>query len=154
MTYAAKQMSAFLTELRSLGVPLPDWFWAIPMSDRIADCNGIGSDDPSVKWLVEPTTFVFSWMEVAAVPHDEFWSRWYNDGSRARFKESNSMFLHILLAKADRSFRWCFFGPLRESLRAGRREEAHAAHAILSSDGCFDIWKKNAVVEPGPEAMA
>ena len=73
MKYNQSRMIGFLHELRDLGVALPDWFWLIPMSDRLKECNGIGSDDPSVKWLVAPTTFVFSWMEVAAAFHDEGW---------------------------------------------------------------------------------
>lgn len=154
MKYNQSRMIGFLQELRSLGVALPDWFWSIPMSDRLADCNGIGSDDPSVKWLVAPTTFVFSWMEVAATFHDEGWAHWFNDGSRERFELTNDLFREILFAKADRSFRWVWPGFLRERLRAGRRDEARAAHAILMSNGCFDIWRKNASVEPGPEVMA
>lgn len=153
MKYSSRQMWAFLDELVSLNAPVPPGFFRIALDTLIDQCNGIGSDDPSVKWLVAPTTFVFSWMEVAAVPHDIWWGPLYNDGSRERFEQSNDGFRDTLLTKASRSFGWVPLRFLREKLRDGRRAEAMAAHAILSSDGCFDIWKRNAEVEPGPERM-
>jgi hypothetical protein len=162
MRFTAPQMQTQLDELRSYepdlalrGTAIPPWHWLIPMADRIEDCNGIGSDDSTVKWTVGLLNAFLKWMLFASVPHDECWcGRWFNDGSRERFEFSNGLFRDLLMCKADRSFGWIPLHFVRERLRAGRREEARKAHAVLMSANCFRIWQANAGFEPGPEGVA
>lgn len=135
------------------GKTIPAWFWTISMANRIEDCNGVGSDDSTVKWTVGLLNAFLRWMIFASVVHDECWcGKWFNDGSRERFEFSNALFRDLLLCKADASFRWLPF--VGEKLREGRRFEARRAYAVLMSDNCYRIWQANAEVEPGPERIA
>jgi len=149
------ELATYETDLELRGTAIPAWFWGIPMDARIEDCNGIGSDDSTVKWTVGLLNAVLKWMLFASVPHDECWcGHRFNDGSRERFVFSNDLFRDLLLCKANRSFGWIPLRFVRERLRAGRREEARKAHAVLMSANCFRIWQANAGFEPGPEVMA
>jgi hypothetical protein len=152
------QMAAFVEEIKlyapgmaAMGTPVPDWFWTIPVEDRAQDCNGIGSDDPSVKWVNGPLNALLPWMIVGSVLHDELWcGKHFNDGSHQRFQWSNNAFRNLLHVKAG----MCFSREpefVRVQLQAIRRGEADAAHAVL--DQCFEIWAKGANFEPGPEVM-
>jgi hypothetical protein len=160
MRLTEAQMAAFVEEIRSytpemeeMGTPIPEWFWRMSMEQRIATSNGIGSDDPSVKWACGPLNACLPWMICASTLHDAMWdAAWYNDGSQQRFQFSNTAFHNLLHLKAARSFT---HEPefIRVQLQAIRRVEADAAHAVL--DQCFDIWAKNAAPpEEGPERMA
>jgi hypothetical protein len=149
------ELVTYETDLELRGNQIPAWFWKIPMADRIEDCNGIGSDDSTVKWTVGLLNATLPWMLFASVPHDECWcARWFNDGSRERFDFSNTLFRDLLLCKADRSFKYVPLRFIRERLRASRRQEARWAHSVLSSPACFKIWNDNGVTEPGPEVTA
>ena len=55
--------------------------------------------------------------------------------------------------KANRSFPWAWPRQLRNTLRDARHWQADRAHDILMSDPCWDIWRKNAESDPGPEKM-
>ena len=154
MMYQTPEIAAFLRELRSLSAPVPPGFYDLRISTIQEHCNGIGSDDPSTKWLVAPTTFVFAWMEVAAVPHDLWWSPIYNDGTRKHFVQSNDEFRETLDRKADRSFSWAWPLQLRNTLRDARHWQADRAHDILMSDKCWEIWQKNANTDEDPEVPA
>ena len=160
MRLTEAQMAAFVEEIRSysvemeeMGTPIPAWFWTVTMENLLASCNGIGSDDPSVKWACGPLNALLQWMLFASVLHDMLWcAAWYNDGSQQRFQFSNTAFHNLLHLKAGRSFT---HEPefIRVQLQAIRRVEADAAHAVL--DQCFGIWAKNAAPpEEGPERMA
>ena len=146
-------MQKLVRELVQLDAPVPPGMYELGVGTLVANCNGVGSDDPSTKWLVAPTTFVFSWMTVASVPHDMWWSHHYNDGTRQNFIRSNDEFRQVLDLKADASFGWAWPKVLRQRLRDARRWEADRAHGILMSDPCWEIWQKNAAVEPGPETQ-
>ena len=142
-----------LGHLKRLNAPVPPGFWALSPATIAERCNGIGSDDPSTKWLVQPTTFVFRWMLDASIAHDLWWSDLYNDGSRKRFDLSNDGFRETLHLFANESFGAMWPHALRETFRASRRWQADRARWILGSPPCFEIWQKNKAFEPGPEVM-
>ena len=114
-------------------------------------CNWIGSDDPSSKWASMPLNILLPWMKPSSVPHDLYWSDLHNDGSRHLFSLSNYEFRENLELFADDSFGWAGPKLLRTKLRDARRWEADKAYKILMSDMCWEIWLKNAEIEPGPE---
>ena len=66
---------------------------------------------------------------------------------------SNDEFRQVLDLKADASFGWAWPKVLRQRLRDARRWEADRAHGILMSDPCWEIWQKNAAVEPGAASL-
>lgn len=148
-----KEIEPHLRRLKRLRCPVPPGFWNLSVEDIASRCNGVGSDDPATKWLVGPTTFVFRWMLIASIPHDLWWSDLYNDGGREKFSQSNDEFRQTLHIVAQDSFGWMWPGAARETFRAARRWQADRARWILMQDGCFDIWCKNANLEPGPEVM-
>jgi len=130
--------------LRRLGAPCPPGFWDRDPREIAALCNWIGSDDPSAKWASLPLNTVLPWMKPASVPHDGWWSPWYNDGSRKLFKQSNDEFRDTLDLLAKDSFGWVWPGFLRRKLRDARQVEADVAHFVLMSGPCFRIWEANA----------
>lgn len=140
-----------IKHLQKLGAPVPPGFYDMTAARIASYCNGIGSDDPSTKWLVAPTSFIFAWMFDASIPHDIWWSELYNDGSRKRFETSNEGFRETLDLIAEESLPWVWPSALRRDLRNGRHWQADKAYQILMSDKCWEIWQKNAEIEPGPE---
>ena len=153
MKYSAKRMESMLRQIKDLSLPTPPGMLDLPAETIRERCNGIGSDSGALKYLVEPTTFVFSWMELLAVSHDLWWSDIYNDGSRERFEQSNREFEAGAYILAGRSFSWVWPKALRESLRSARRWEGREARRILMSDKCWAVWSEHAEIEPGPEAQ-
>lgn len=153
MNVSPEQVKKSLTRLLRIGAPLPPGLEKFSYAKIASYCNGIGSDDPATKWLVAPTTFVFNWMFDASVPHDMWWSPEYNDGTRKRFELSNQYWHETLDFMAEDSLGWVWPKPLRQDLRNGRKWEADKSYKILMSDKCWEIWQKNAEIEPGPECM-
>ena len=137
--------------LQRLGASVPPGFYDIPPQDGAAQCNWIGSDDPSAKWASVPLNLLLPWMKPASVPHDLWWSPLYNDGSRELFERSNREFRENLDLLADDSFGWVWPRVLRSKLQDARHWEARRAYYVLMDQ--FAIWQRNAAPEPGPERM-
>lgn len=138
--------------LRAIGAKVPPGYWDMSLEAKQQECNGIGSDSGNLKFLVAPTSFVFSWMLPLSLPHDIWWGR-CNDGTRETFLLSNQEFKENGYLLADYTLGWVWPKGLRESLRNGRKFEARQARNILNSDNCWDVFQGSAQVEEGPETM-
>lgn len=138
--------------LRAIGAEVPTGYWDLSLEDKQRECNGIGSDSGNLKFLVVPTTFVFSWMLPLSLPHDIWWGI-RNDGTRKSFSLSNEEFKRNGYKLADYTLGWVWPGSLRESLRNGRKFEARQARNILSSDECWKVFQESAQVDEGPEVQ-
>jgi len=147
-----RQYKASMAKIRKLGGFVPLGAYSLDPKTGAALCNWIGSDDPSAKWASVPLNILLPWMKPASVPHDLWWSgALYNDGTRKHFVQSNDEFRGNLDLLAEDSFGWAWPKILRTKLRDARHWEADGAHNVLMSDMCWDIWQKNAEIEPGPE---
>jgi hypothetical protein len=143
-----------MAKIRKLNGFVPLGAYDLDPKTGAAMCNWIGSDDPSAKWASIPLNILLPWMKPASVPHDLWWSgALYNDGSRHLFSLSNYEFRENLELFADDSFGWAWPKLLRTKLRDARRWEADKAYKVLMSDMCWEIWLKNAEIEPGPEVQ-
>ena len=142
-----------LRVIRTLGGKVPTGLYALDPVVGARECNWIGSD--SAKWASGPLNLFVPWMKPASVPHDCYWSgNLYNDGSRVTFVRSNDEFRDNLDLLANDSFDWAWPRFVRRKLRDARHAEADAAHLVLMSDMCWDIFQKNADFTIGPEVMA
>lgn len=144
-----------LRVIRTLGGKVPPGLYALDPYAGATECNWIGSNDPSAKWASIPLNIIVPWMKPASVPHDCWWSgKLYNDGTRAHFVQSNDEFRDNLDLIADDSFDWAWPKFVRRKLRDARHAQADAAHLVLMSDMCWEIWQKNAEYDLGPEVVA
>ena len=141
--------------IQRLGGALPPGLEIRSPAFCAGECNWIGSDDPSSKWASDALNTFLPWMKPASVPHDCWWSRYlFNDGTRAHFLRSNDEFRDNLDLIAEDSFRAVYPSILRRKFRDARHWEADKARRVLMSDMCWEIWQRNAEIEPGPEVMA
>ena len=140
-------------KLQRLQAPVPRGFYLLDPVLGAAECNWIGSDDPSTKWASLPLNIMLPWMRPPSVPHDVAWSPLYNVGSRADFVQSNVDFRDTLDLLAVDTTSWIYPGILRRKLRDARRWEADVAYKALSSDMCWDVYQRHADPDPGPERM-
>lgn len=149
-----RQYKASMAKIRKLNGFVPLGAYGLDPKTGAVLCNWIGSDDPSAKWASVPLNILLPWMKPASVPHDLWWSGLlYNDGTRKHFVQSNDEFRGNLDLFAEDSFSWAWPKILRTKLRDARHWEADGAHKVLMSDMCWDIWQKNAEIEPGPEVQ-
>lgn len=99
--------------------------------------NGIGSKKFSL--LIWLTTKLFSVFEAAALIHDFCWSKYWNDGSRARFSFSNNCFRAgnlILSLTCGVWFEW-----FRPQQRAIYRTAGDGLFRIVDSEAIgWPIW--------------
>lgn len=111
--------------------------------------NGIGS--AKFKSLIGITTAVFQVFEAAALIHDYCWSKYFNDGSRARFDFSNNCFRAGNLILASTCGVW--FEIFRPNQRRLYRAAGDALYRVVASDLVgWPIWSDGAFdFEPGPE---
>ena len=148
-----KEYKASLKQISRLHGFVPPGTYGLDPVAGASRCNWIGSNDPSAKWASVPLNLFLPWMKPASVPHDLYWSDLHNDGSHRLFSLSNYEFRENLELFAGDSFGWTWPKILRTKLRDARRWEADKAHGVLMSDMCWDIWQKNAEIEPGPEVQ-
>lgn len=133
-----------------LDLPHPVEFDAATDEQLAEEYNGIGSD--KYRALLGITTAVFHVFEAAALVHDFGWSKLWNDGTRARFEQSNNRFRAGNLILASTCHVW--FGWLRPQQRAIYRAAGDALYRVVASDIGWDCWKAGAAEhEPGPEVI-
>lgn len=158
-TWASMTRSQRLAHVRKLrriviqrDLPRPPEFDQTTDEQLVEVYNGIGS--AKFKSLLGITTAVFQVFEASALIHDYCWSKYFNDGSRARFTYSNNCFRAGNLILASTCGVW--FAVFRPQQRKIYRAAGESLYRVVDSELMgWPIWRDGATSqEPGPEVLA